>query len=81
MFGYTVSLQQHSYNSLLGFITFHIASTASKSTSESGGPLVALVISLDKDVGSSRLRSQSLICFMSLKERSTVAADTGSNKN
>ena len=39
---------------------------------------MAMIISLNIDAGSSRLRSRSLICFISLKERSTVAVDTGS---
>ena len=53
------------------------ASTASKSTSWSGGPSMAMIISLNIHAGSSRLRIRSLICFISLKERSTVAVDTG----
>ena len=39
---------------------------------------MAMIISLNIDAGSSQLRSRSLICFISLKERSTVAVDTGS---
>ena len=39
---------------------------------------MAMIISLNIDAGSSRLRSRSLICFISLKEHSTVAVDTGS---
>ncbi len=39
---------------------------------------MAMIISLSIDAGSSRLRSRSLICFISLKERSTVAVETGS---
>ena len=39
---------------------------------------MAMIISLNIDAGSSRLRSRSLICFISLKECSTVAVDTGS---
>ena len=39
---------------------------------------MAMIISLNIDAGSSQLQSQSLICFISLKERSTVAVDTGS---
>ena len=65
-------------SSLHGFIAFHKASTASKSTSWSEGPSIAMIISLNIDAGISRLRSRSLICFISLKERSTVAVDTGS---
>ena len=65
-------------SSLRGIIAFHKASTASNSTSWSGGPTMAMFISLNIDAGSSRLRSRSLICFISLKECSTVAVDTGS---
>ena len=39
---------------------------------------MAVIISLNIDAGSSRLRSRSLICFISLKERSAVVVDTGS---
>ena len=39
---------------------------------------MAIIISLNIDAGSSRLRSWSLIYFISLKERSIVAVDTGS---
>ena len=39
---------------------------------------MAMIISLNIDAGSSRLQSRSLICFISLKERSTVAVDTES---
>ena len=39
---------------------------------------MATIISLNIDAGSSQLRSRSLICFISLKERSTVEVDTGS---
>ena len=39
---------------------------------------MAMIISLNIDAGSSRLQSRSLICFVSLKERLTVAVDTGS---
>ena len=39
---------------------------------------MAMIISLNIDAGSSRLQSRSLICFISLKERSTVAVDSGS---
>ena len=39
---------------------------------------MAMIISLNIDAGSSRLRSRSLIRFILLKERSTVAVDTGS---
>ena len=39
---------------------------------------MAMIISLNIGAGSSRLRSRSLVCFISLKERSTVAVDTGS---
>ena len=39
---------------------------------------MAMIISLKIDAGSSRLQNRSLICFISLKERSTVAVDTGS---
>ena len=83
MIGYTLIIQNHSLlklcsdyiSSLRGFIAFHKVSIASKSTSWSGGPSMAMIISLNIDAGSSRLQSRSLICFM---ERSTVAVDTGS---
>ena len=39
---------------------------------------MAMIISLNIDAGSSRLRSRSLICFISLKEHSRVAVDIGS---
>ena len=39
---------------------------------------MAMIISLNIDAGNSQLRSRSLICFISLKERSTVVVDTGS---
>ena len=39
---------------------------------------MAKIISLNIDAGSSRLRSRSLLRFISLKERSAVAVDTGS---
>ena len=87
MIGYTLIIQEQQLllklgsdyiSSLRGFIAFHKASTASKSTSWSGGPSMAMIISLNIDAGSSRLRSRSLICFISLKELSTVAVDTGS---
>ena len=52
-------------SSLHGFIAFHKASTASKSASWSGGPSMAMIISLNIDAGSNRLRSRSLICFIS----------------
>ena len=38
---------------------------------------MAMIISLNIDAGSSQLQSRSLICFISLKESSTVAVDTG----
>ena len=38
---------------------------------------MAMIISLNIDAGRSRLRSRSLICFISLKELSKVAVDTG----
>ena len=62
-------------------MAFHKDSTASKSTLGSGGSFNGYdhqFRCLDSDVGSSLLRRRSLICFMSLKERSTVAVDTGS---
>ena len=39
---------------------------------------MAMIINLNIDAENSRLRSRSLICFISLKEHSTVAVDTGS---
>ncbi len=62
----------------LGFIDFHSDSTASKLTSSSCGPSMAIIISFDSEEGWSLLRSRFLIfCFLSLNDRSTVAVDMG----